>query len=100
MEDYRHHLADRMEPILMKLITFKVTLAVWNLCNFHPQLWRLNLALVFLCLFCYSIFALLVIFAFVVLGLVSSALSRETGWKERLGNGNDPFFCDESNAKR
>ena len=33
----------------------------------------------------------LVLFAFVVLGLVSSVLLQEIGWEERLQN--DPFFC-------
>ena len=39
---------------------------------------------------------LLVLFAFVVLGLVSSILSQEIGWEERLRN---DIFCVEWNVK-
>ena len=38
----------------------------------------------------------LVLFAFVVLGLVSTVLTREIGWEERLRNG---LFCVEWDVK-
>jgi len=45
----------------------------------------LGLGLTFCEFFCFSLnHFVLVLFAFVVLGLVSSALSQEIRWKERL----------------
>jgi len=48
------------------------------------------------CLFCSLDCFVLVLFAFVVLGLVSSVLSQKIGWEERLQN--DPF-CVEWDVK-
>jgi len=60
----------------------------------------LGLRLVFVCaclglafgvLFCFRLDFVLVLFAFVVLGLVSSELRQEISWEERLQN--DLFLC-------
>ena len=66
----------------------------------------LGLGLVFMCLclglaccvfFCFSLdYFVLLLFAFVVLGLVSSVLSQEIGWEERLQN---DVFCHEWDIK-
>ena len=39
--------------------------------------------------FSFSLDCFVLVFAFIVLGLVSSVLSQEIGWEERLRN--DPF---------
>ena len=65
---------------------------------------RLGLGLVFVCLFWFSILCVfwfslgcfVLVFAFVVLGLVSSVLCREIGWEERLRY---DLFCVELDAK-
>jgi len=45
-----------------------------------------------LCVFLLSLdYFVLVLFAFVMLGLVSSVLRQDIGWKERLGNW--PVLC-------
>jgi len=45
--------------------------------------------------FCFSLdYVVLVLFAFVVLGLVTSVLHQETGWEERLRNGLFPVEFD------
>jgi len=49
------------------------------------------LGLAFCMFFCFSLdYFVLVLFAFVVLGLVASVLSQGIGWEEHLGN---DLFC-------
>ena len=74
----------------------------------HEQLLKtsigLRLGLVFVCLFWFSIMCVfwfsigyfVLVFAFVVLGLVSSVLCREIGWEERLRY---DLFCVEQDVK-
>jgi len=50
------------------------------------------LGLAFCVFFCFSLdYFVVVLFTVVVLGLVSSVLSQEIGWEERLRN--DPILC-------
>ena len=52
--------------------------------------------LLFVLVFCYSILMLLANDWFVMLDLVSSVLSQETGWEEHLQN---DLLCDEWDVK-
>jgi len=74
-------------------------LHIRHLCNahIHKQLLKLTVALGlrFLYIFAFCFFAL---FAFVLLDLVSSVLSQETGWEERLQN--ELFFVEWDDKKQ